>query len=727
LLDTALERLTEPTHAVAGDSEPSSLKQPHKLFFADLNYITPGNEWSIVPLPLGVAYIASFVRNLLEPDLDITLFKDPTKFLTAVTTKPPDIVAFSNYIWNRNLQLQFAAYIKKLHPGCITVMGGPNYNFAERAWVEAFLRDHPQIDFHIADEGEVKFCNLLACCVEHDFDLAAVRAAAPAGAIYVDPTVSTLIMDGLHPSSDAWLRDLNIDLDPKTGRLRDLNDIPSPYLTGLLDEFLADPTFCPIIETNRGCPYSCTFCNWGELGKSKSSLFSTDRVVDELSYIASHNVFNTPYLYICDANFGLFKRDVEIAQIIAELKEIHAFPQNVYLYFAKNSSDRVVRIAEILKDMTSISLSRQTQNEDVLRNIKRSNISLETFSSLAALAKSLGVDSVVELIYTLPGETKESFYGGVREILEQGVDRLHMFPAMLYEGSEMNTRASREHFGLKGEWRFIDGCAASYGPVMAMEFEEIITESDAMSRADHMEIRLFHFLETVFLSTKLYKDTEVLLGKLALLDLMLDLIANYATAPAPFRDLVDDFKQDAENEFLPEPPRAFTQDEVLAKQESSVKLNALYLAKLLYDPGIREAFHDFLTARICAIGATTPEQVACVVKYIDSRIFPFDETLERRVWMPFDAFAFAARPLGRTTDVADFVLDGPHEFRYEKRFSYGDVMSTMDPSWPRSKQVYEVLVHHTGETFKSTLTYQIGSPGVEVDRRIIRNDEGWLY
>jgi radical SAM superfamily enzyme YgiQ (UPF0313 family) len=719
------------------------MKQPHKLFFADLNYITPGREWSIVPFPLGVAYIASFTRNHLKGAVETTLFKDPTKFLSAIRDQSPAIVAFSNYIWNRNLQLQFAAYLKTLNPECITVMGGPNYNFAEPEWVEKFALEHPQIDFHIEGEGEVKFYNLVSCCVEHDFNLSAVQAATPAGVAYVNRAKRKLVMNDLVPQDGVWQQHDDIDLDLKAGRLRDLNDIPSPYLTGLLDDFLGDPTFCPIIETNRGCPYSCTFCNWGELGKSKSSMFSMDRIVDELRYIAERNVFNTPYLYLCDANFGLFKRDIEIAHLIAELKKTHGFPQNVYLYFAKNSSERVVRIAEILKDMTPISLSRQTQNEDVLRNIKRSNISIETFNNLAALAKSLGVDSVVELIYTLPGESKESFYAGVREVLKQSVDRLHLFPAMLYEGSEMNTKASRERFGLKGEWRFIDGSAGSYGPVTAMEFEEIITESEAMSRADHMEIRLFHFLETLFLSTRVYKDTDVLLGELTLLDLMLDIIANYRFAAAPFRDLIDDFRRRAEEEFLKEPPKHFSQDEVQAKQKCSIKLNALYLAKLLYDPGIREAFHDFLAKRIRVIGLATAQEIGCIMEYIDALIYPFDGIVSRHVRLGFDAVAFSERPLGQETNLSDFLLDHPRTFRLEKRFSYADIMATMDGSLPLSKRVYEILIHHTGETFKSTLTYrlagalaepqfeQIGTPTEPAlqnsDRRYIRSEGGWLY
>ena len=154
-----------------------------------------------------------------------------------------------------------------------------------------------------------------------------------------------------------------------------------------------------------------------------------ERVVNDLEYIVENNVSKTPYLYIGDANFGLFPRDIEIAKLLRKYKDTKGFPENVYLYFAKNSSENVLKIAELIKDMTNFSLSRQTQNPEVLKIIKRDNIPLATFNKLAALGKELGVSTFVELIYTLPGESKQSFYNGVREILKQNVCLLYTSPS----------------------------------------------------------------------------------------------------------------------------------------------------------------------------------------------------------------------------------------------------------------------------------------------------------
>ena len=55
-------------------------------------------------------------------------------------------------------------------------------------------------------------------------------------------------------------------------RIKSLDEIPSPYLTGILDEFF-DGRLVPMIQTNRGCPFSCTFCVDGSASVNKESIF----------------------------------------------------------------------------------------------------------------------------------------------------------------------------------------------------------------------------------------------------------------------------------------------------------------------------------------------------------------------------------------------------------------------------------------------------------------------
>ena len=692
-----------------------------KLFLADLSYVNKGKQWTIIPFPLNVSYMAAYIQKLFPDTFDIRIFKEPEKFLDAITNEKPVIVGLTNYIWNRNLTLKFASHLKELHPNCVTIMGGPNYNFAELDWVEQFMRKTPQIDFHIEGEGEAKFANVVESCLKNEFNPSKVKLSKPSGACFIEPNSNACVIDTV-------------------SRIEVLDDVPSPYQTGLLDEFLADPNYCPIIETNRGCPYLCTFCDWGSMGKSKSSTFSMERVVNDLEYIVENNVSKTPYLYIGDANFGLFPRDIEIAKLLRKYKDTKGFPENVYLYFAKNSSENVLKIAELIKDMTNFSLSRQTQNPEVLKIIKRDNIPLATFNKLAALGKELGVSTFVELIYTLPGESKQSFYNGVREILKQNVDGLHFFPSMLFDGAEMATNASRKQYGLKGEWRFIDGCAGSYGPINSMEFEEIITSSNVMTRDEHMELRLFHFIENWLIDSKVYKDIEVLLGDVEFIDLIFDLIANYENSPTAFKKLVKDFLFEAKAEFSVEKPTNITKEQVQNAIGNSVKLNPLFQARLLHEPGVRDAFHQYLKERIMKMCDTDEKYIDAVLEHIDHKIYPFDGSTSNTLTTTFDAVSFKNKPLHKKIILTDYFSEKPKTLHYIKKNTYQSFIDSMgNLSLP--KKVYEICLHFSQENYTLTLTYGDieevsnelipstyvkSSKTSETDSRKIRLEDGWV-
>ena len=49
-------------------------------------------------------------------------------------------------------------------------------------------------------------------------------------------------------------------------RINNLTDLPSPYLTNLIWDLVdknSEVDWDTSWETNRGCPYQCTFCDWG--------------------------------------------------------------------------------------------------------------------------------------------------------------------------------------------------------------------------------------------------------------------------------------------------------------------------------------------------------------------------------------------------------------------------------------------------------------------------------
>ena len=74
-------------------------------------------------------------------------------------------------------------------------------------------------------------------------------------------------------------------------------------------------------ETNRGCPFSCAYCDWGSATNSKVARMELDRVFDELDYVYNLGLSHVQWLF-ADANFGILKRDAEIAAKLRKVNDI---------------------------------------------------------------------------------------------------------------------------------------------------------------------------------------------------------------------------------------------------------------------------------------------------------------------------------------------------------------------------------------------------------------------
>src|SRR5690606_16688595 len=160
--------------------------------------------------------------------------------------------------------------------------------------------DNPHVDITVRGEGEATFADLLM----------ALRGSVGDG----PPDLSVL---GDVPGLCFRLGDRVVRTADRD-RIADLDTIPSPVLTGLFDGFIpAESNGAVVLETIRGCPYGCTFCDWGSATLSRIRKFDLDRVFAELEWCAEHHMLTVG---IADANFGIFERDVQIAEKIAELK-----------------------------------------------------------------------------------------------------------------------------------------------------------------------------------------------------------------------------------------------------------------------------------------------------------------------------------------------------------------------------------------------------------------------
>lgn len=343
-------------------------------------------------LPYSAGCLWSFASTHAEVVQTYTLQElgfrreDPADILKRMQLNPPAVCGFSCYIWNKQYCLTLAQRIKRQFPTCKIVFGGADTSTA--------LNSIPYIDHIILGEGEESFVDVL------------LNTTAPR----------------IYPKS----------------RMTDL-DFPSPYQLGIFDELVAQhPSvmWSMTLETNRGCPFSCTFCDWGQLTYSKIRKFSLDRVRDDIEWAAKHPV---NYIFCADANFGIFKeRDIEIAQMIRDVCE-GSHLDAVNLQFAKNSNDAVMRIAQILGEWCrGITVSVQSMNPQTLTAIKRRNMDINRIDEVISLARETGLKTYTEVILGLPHETLESWNQGLCDILAFGQhDSIDVWFTNLLENAEL--------------------------------------------------------------------------------------------------------------------------------------------------------------------------------------------------------------------------------------------------------------------------------------------------
>ena len=314
-----------------------------------------------------------------------------------------DIVFFSTYVWNWNYCTAVCKHLKRINPEVITVFGGPQVPHSSP---DLFLQ-HPYIDTVIVGEGENATVELLHM-IHHNKPLPQKHSA---------------------------------------DRMRDL-DLPSPYLLGIFDELMAqhpDIEWMPTLETDRGCPYKCTFCDWGSLTASKVVKVYMQRIRDELDWFGKRSL---PFLTMTNANFGIFRdRDNQIADLIVESKRKYGYPTGISVSYAKNSNADVFNIIKKFSSVdiqNGFTLSLQSADQQVLGNIERTNMDINDIQEITRHANSAQLPIFTEMILGLPGETTGSFKRGMFYLFESGLHNgIDVFLLNMIENAPMQRDVDR--------------------------------------------------------------------------------------------------------------------------------------------------------------------------------------------------------------------------------------------------------------------------------------------
>lgn len=426
-----------------------------------------------LPYSVGVlwSYITTFPNLMERYSLGEFIWKREEISGVVERLKSHDIVGFSTYIWNRNYNYTLAKKLKEANPNITIVFGGPEVPIES----ESLYRQHPYIDVTVIREGEIIFKQLLEATSREDW-----------------PSIKGLVINDNGKSINTGIGE----------RISDLDTIPSPYLSGLFYDLMekhTDVRWNVILETNRGCPYQCTFCDWGSLTYSKVKLFNEQRVYDELEWTGRKGL---DFISFTDANFGIFEdRDSRIADKLIEVQQTYNNPKNYTLAWAKNQKRSVVDIAKklIYKGGAKLGLnvSVQSLDDNVLGAIRRKNLGMNQIEEVFQLCEENGIPLYTELILGLPEETletfKENFYKLFRANNHTGIT---VYQAQLLENAEMNL-TQRKKYEILGA-QVYDYLVGTYNENEVRESIEVIVSTKNMPREKMIEAQLWSWFMNTF-------------------------------------------------------------------------------------------------------------------------------------------------------------------------------------------------------------------------------------
>jgi radical SAM superfamily enzyme YgiQ (UPF0313 family) len=443
------------------------------IYLANLSHFHDGIA-STESIPLNIGFLATYLKKYLKEDCQICLFNSPYKLEKVLDEKVPDIFACSNYVWNFNLNYLYLSHIKKHFPDTLTIMGGPNYPGTVKKQ-EAFLHKHDKIDIYIYMEGEKPFLKLTERYIQSGFKLNKIIGESIRGchSIYNGKFVN----------------------GGKGERVDELDSLPSPYLDGTLDGFLEEG-FVPMLQTNRGCSFSCAFCYVGNRYYTKTYKFKIDRILKEIDYISSR--VKSKSLHITDSNFGIFEQDVEISYKLSERRNNIGWPLMVSAATSKLNKKRVAECISVLGNGIIFSASTQSFNKATLSEVRRTNMPFDKSLEIVDKLRDCNVSSQCELIIGLPHETTESHLDGIRTVVDAGIDIVVTHTCILLDNTSLKENVDYDRFNMVKKYRVIPRAFGAFLGINTIEIEEVCVATKDLSMDDYIYLRSFHFVLSSF-------------------------------------------------------------------------------------------------------------------------------------------------------------------------------------------------------------------------------------
>ena len=325
---------------------------------------------------LGMRMVEAALRAADLPGLEVRVWDlEPTGPSAAdvaeeVIAYDPDVVGGSAFLWSFPFLLSVASAVKADDPARLIVFGGPS--------ARPVMLDHEphrsraqSVDVLVTGEGEDTFREIVALADRSPASLRTVPGVA--------------------------LRDAARWHETPARAQGDLNVLPSPYRMELIG-----PGALGILQTYRGCPFTCSFCEWGTMESPK-------RVRDVASLTAEFAAMERLGMrtaMLADAGLNLNGAAFQNLRAAADETGFLEWRGLICeVYPAKVSREHLDFLAAVGNPYVGVGL--QSFDPAVLAQVDRKYDERRFDQTLHALGEVASV--AVEIILGLPGDNPEHF------------------------------------------------------------------------------------------------------------------------------------------------------------------------------------------------------------------------------------------------------------------------------------------------------------------------------
>jgi len=360
---------------------------------------------------LALGYVRAYAQSderlkgrVAFQTIDLTVDIDPWWIAYRALPLEPDVVGISVTCWNARSVFDLCRIIRAASPRTRIVLGGPEVGPVASETLEA----HPEVDMIVRGEGEITFAEVLYA-LTRGRDVSRVAG------------LTSRRPDGFVVSA------------PDRALIADLDSIPSPYLSGVMEPVDGGA----YLETYRGCPHRCGYCFEGK-GYGRVRSFSKERVQAEIETLAgSHGVSSFSFI---DPVFNLTSERLEwlsaaLATYAADGLRLHTVEVDI-----ERVDDHAAGLLHAA-GVRSVETGPQSIGDDALAQCRRTFDAKRFADGVAALRRA-GISVECDLIIGLPGDSVPDFFEGIRFCLSLDPGKVQTSTLHVLPGTDLWNRAS---------------------------------------------------------------------------------------------------------------------------------------------------------------------------------------------------------------------------------------------------------------------------------------------